>query len=61
MTPSEIEPATFQLVAQCLNKLRLRVPLRLIKKNKPDKFCKFTTLKMKHVYVYEDMFVVPVT
>jgi len=27
MTPLGIEPATFQLVAQCLNKLRYRVPL----------------------------------
>jgi hypothetical protein len=30
MTPSGIEPATFRLVAQYLNRLRRRLPVRLI-------------------------------
>ena len=46
MTPSGIEPATFQLVAQCLNQLRYGVPQRILKYCMKTKIVKFRNLKL---------------
>jgi len=58
MTPSEIEPATFRLVAQCLNQLRHRTPPYFVDGgskylwNLGSYVSLHTASRIKHVYLY---------